>query len=105
MECENLEEVRSNINRIDNIIIKLIAERSDYVKQAAKFKKSENGVKAPARIEAVIAKVRGKAAEYGADTDMVEALYRGMISRFIGMEMSEFSRNNQSARRQIKEEI
>lgn len=51
-------------------------------------------MKAPARVEAVIAKVRGKAAEYGADTDMVEALYRGMISRFVGMEMSEFSRNN-----------
>ena len=41
MKCNNLEEVRSNIDRIDNEIIKLIAERTDYVKQASAFKKSE----------------------------------------------------------------
>ena len=63
MKCNSLEEVRSNIDRIDNEIIKLIAERTDYVKQASSFKKSEDGVKAPKRVEAVIQKVREKAAE------------------------------------------
>lgn len=90
MKCNSLEEIRSNIDRIDNEIIKLIAERTDYVKQASSFKKSEDGVKAPKRVEAVIRKVREKAAEYGADSDMVEVLYREMISRFVSMEMDEF---------------
>lgn len=92
MICANLEEVRSNIDRIDNEIIKLIAERSDYVKQASSFKKSEDGVKAPNRVETVINKVRSKAEEYGANPDMVEKLYREMISSFINMEMDEFKR-------------
>ena len=61
MICSSLEEVRSNIERIDNEIFKLIAERTDYVKQASSFKKSESGVKAPNRVEAVIQKVREKA--------------------------------------------
>ena len=90
MQCSSLEEVRSNIDRIDNEIIKLIAERGNYVIQASKFKKNEAGVKAPDRVEAVIAKVRKKAEEYGAD--MVEALYREMISRFVNMELQEFSK-------------
>lgn len=90
MDCKTLDEVRSNIDRIDDSIIKLIAERTKYVRQAAKFKKSEDGVKAPARVEQVIAKVRAKAEEYGADADMVEMLYREMIGRFVGMEMREF---------------
>ncbi len=34
MERENLEQVRENIDRIDNEIIKLIAERGTYVVQA-----------------------------------------------------------------------
>ncbi len=93
MKCNSLEEVRSNIDRIDNEIIKLIAERTDYVKQASSFKKSEDGVKAPERVEAVIQKVREKAAEYGADPDMVEVLYREMISRFVSMEMDEFKKS------------
>lgn len=93
MKCNNLEEVRLNIDRIDDEIIKLIAERTDYVMQASEFKKNENGVKAPGRVEEVIQKVRAKAVEYGADPDMVEELYREMISRFINMEMEEFRKN------------
>ena len=95
MECNSLEEVRSNIDRIDNEIIKLIAERGTYVVQASAFKKDEDGVKDTGRVEKVIAKVRIKAEEYGADPDMVEALYREMISRFVNMELSEFHKKAQ----------
>lgn len=90
MECSSLEEVRENIDRIDNEIIKLIAERGTYVIQASAFKKNEDGVKAPGRVEAVIKRVREKALEYGANPDMVENLYREMISGFINMEMEEY---------------
>ena len=93
MKCESLEEVRANIDRIDDEIIRLLAERTGYVMQASSFKKSEEGVKAPARVEAVIQKVRKKAQAYGADPDMAEALYREMITRFINMEMDEFNKN------------
>jgi isochorismate pyruvate lyase len=88
-----LEEVRENIDRIDNEIIKLIAERGKYVAEASAFKKTETDVKASNRVEAVISKVRAKAEEYGANPDMVEALYREMITRFIAMEMQEFYKN------------
>ncbi|MDE5582120.1 MAG: chorismate mutase [Ruminococcus sp.] len=90
MICNSLEEVRENIDRIDSEIIRLIAERGTYVIQASQFKKDENSVKDTGRVEKVIAKVREKAEEYGADSDMIEALYREMISRFVNMEMSEF---------------
>lgn len=94
MICQNLEEVRSNIDSIDDAIIKLIAKRGDYVAQASKFKKNEDGVRDTSRVEKVIQKVREKAEFYGASPDMVEALYREMISRFINMEMSEFHKTN-----------
>jgi isochorismate pyruvate lyase len=41
MKCENLEQVRENIDRIDNEIIELIAERGTYVIQASAFKKTK----------------------------------------------------------------
>lgn len=95
MVCNSLEEVRTNIDRIDDEIIKLIAERGTYVAQASAFKKNEESVKDTRRVEKVIAKVKSKAEEYSADPDMVEALYREMISRFVNMEMSEFHKNTQ----------
>lgn len=90
MKCNSLEEVRANIDRIDNEIIKLIAERGGYVVQASGFKKNEEGVRDTNRVEKVIQKVREKATLYGANEDMVEALYREMIHRFVSMEMKEF---------------
>lgn len=93
MVCSSLDEVRANIDRIDDEIIRLIAERQSYVFQAFAFKKNEEGVKDTGWVEKVIAKVRNKAKEYGAIPDLAEALYREMISRFINMEMAEFHKN------------
>ena len=91
VKCRSLEEVRDNIDRIDDNIIKLIAERTEYVKQAAAFKKSEDAVKASDRVEAVIKKVREKAGTYGASPDIAETVYRNMINGFISIEMKEFN--------------
>ena len=42
------------------------------------------------RVEAVIAKARAKAEQYGAEPDVVETVYRNMIAAFINMEMKQF---------------
>ena len=85
MKCNSLEEVRENIDNIDDKIIKLIAQRSDYVKQAAYFKKSKTDVKAADRVEKIIKKVREKAKIYGCSPDVVELI--------IGEEMETFEKN------------
>ncbi len=56
-ECKNIDEVRENIDSIDREIVRLLSERSHYVKQAARFKKTAEDVRAPKRVEEVIAKV------------------------------------------------
>lgn len=89
MRCENLEQVRENIDRIDREIVKLISERSTYVAQAANFKKTTDDVKAPQRVEKIIEKVRNLAKEDSVNPDIVENIYREMISSFINFELSE----------------
>lgn len=89
MKCENLEQVRENIDRIDRKIVKLIAERSTYVAQAAKFKNTTDDVKAPKRVEKIIEKVRNLAKEDDANPDIVENIYREMINSFINYELAE----------------
>ena len=95
MKCKNLDEVRGNIDRIDREIIKLIAERSTYVAQAASFKKNSYEVKAPQRVEAVINKVRDLAHENNVNPDIVENIYREMINSFINFELSEHEKLRQ----------
>jgi len=95
INCENIEQVRSNIDRIDNEIVKLISERSKYVKQAAKFKKDDNAVKDTKRVEQVIEKVKKLGEEYGLAPDIVESVYRVMISSFIDYELKEHKKTKE----------
>lgn len=87
--CKDLSEVRENIDRLDNEIVKLIAERSTYVSQAANFKKTTDDVKAPERVEMIIEKMRGLAKGNNLNPDIIEVVYRNMINAFINMELEE----------------
>jgi isochorismate pyruvate lyase len=90
--CDSLDQVRAQIDRLDREIVALLAERGDYVRQAARFKKTSADVAAPARVEQVIGKVRGLAGEKGADPVVVERVYRAMIAAFIEAEQKEHAR-------------
>jgi isochorismate pyruvate lyase len=91
-EVTSLAEVRDNIDRLDRMIVPLIAERGRYVMAAARFKKDAAEVPAPARVEAVIGKVRALAEAHGAIPDVVEKAYRAMIGAFIEAELAEHRR-------------
>lgn len=90
IECNSIEEIRNNINNIDEQIVKLIALRGEFVNQAVKFKKDSDAVKAPKRVEEVITKVKKIAQLNGANEEVVENIYRTMIDSFIKAEMKEF---------------
>jgi isochorismate pyruvate lyase len=92
--CNSLEEVRANIDRLDRQIVTLLAERGAYVQQAAHFKKTTDDVKAPRRVEQVIAKVTALAGELGANPIVTEQVYRSMIFAFIDAELAEHTALN-----------
>jgi isochorismate pyruvate lyase len=95
--CNSLDEVRENIDLVDRQIVSLLAERGEFVKQAARFKKTTVDVKAPARVEQVIAKVRALAGELGANPNITEQVYRAMIAALIEAEMQEHTRLNEKS--------
>ena len=59
-------------------IVAHLAERGEYVKQAARFKKSTDDVRAPQRVEQVIGKAVALAGELGANPHVTEQVYRAM---------------------------
>ena len=96
MQVRSLNEVRDNIDRLDRTIIGLMAERSGFVKQAARFESSRQEVEAPRRVEQVIAKVRELAIDAGLEPHVAEAAYRAMIAAFIEVEHAAAERTAQS---------
>ncbi|WP_187648486.1 chorismate mutase [Nitrosophilus labii] len=89
-ECRSLEEIRNEIDKIDEEIVKLIAERSRYVKQAAKFKVSVDEIKSDERIDDVLNHVRHLAATLGISPNLVADIFKILINKMVEMEIEEF---------------
>lgn len=87
VRCNSLDEVRQHIDEIDRSLVALLARRGQFVAQAAGFKKTTDDVRAPARVEQVIGKVREMAEQSGASPAVVEQVYRAMIAAFITQEL------------------
>ena len=89
-ECNTLEEVRIEIDKLDDKIVALIGARNSYIKQAARFKDTVDEVKNPERITEIIAKVRHKALELGMSANLLEEIYTIMIDEMVESEIAEF---------------
>lgn len=93
--CANLADVRANIDRLDDEIVRLIAERAMYVKDAARFKRDAFQVSAPARQAQVFDKARALAERHNRGfanlEQVVDTTYRAMVAAFIANEQTYFN--------------
>jgi isochorismate pyruvate lyase len=89
-ECADMSQVRAEIDRLDEALVDLIAERFGYVDRAWQLKKNTpEGATVPWRIQQVIdkVKVRAKERELPPDiVDMIGAQWKNMIGWFVQYE-------------------
>jgi isochorismate pyruvate lyase len=95
MTIDRLAEIRVQIDYIDEQIVKLIAERSIFVEEAAKYKNDLADVSASARVEEVITKVTKLADQSGLAAPIAEQVYRTMIRCFVDEETKVYKSLNQ----------
>ena len=88
-KCDTLEELREEVDKVDDRIVELIALRNAYIKQAANFKQSVDEIKSDERIDDVINRVRHKALSLGVSPNMVADLYKQMIDEMVETEIAE----------------
>ncbi|WP_067804121.1 chorismate mutase [Actinomadura formosensis] len=93
---ESLAEVRARIDDIDGELVRLLAERQGLVRAAAAFKADERAVRAPDRVERVVALARRRAADAGLAPEVAEAVWRAMIAAFIELELAEHANGRPS---------
>ena len=92
--CATLADVRANIDRLDDEIVRLIAERAMYVKDAARFKRDAFQVSAPARQAQVFEKARALAQRHNQGftnrEQVVDATYPAMVGAVRAHEQTNF---------------
>ena len=90
-DCRDMGQVRAEIDRIDNALVDLIAERFTYVDRAWQLKSRPEEATVSWRIQEVIEKVEARARERNLPPELAEALWRQMIGWFIQYEEQRLS--------------
>lgn len=78
-QCQSKDDVRVEIDRIDQALLALFAERHAYVTRMAEIKTDPHEAYDPLRIEAVVKKVRSRSLDLDLDEDQAELIWRTLI--------------------------
>ena len=89
---KNLNEVRKSIDNVDIRLVKLIAEREFYVKEALKFKISRKQIIDKKRINIVLRRIKSLSKKYKVDRLIAEKIWKLMIKNFIILENKLFKK-------------
>lgn len=85
-DCRTMEEVRHGVDRLDEEIVALLAERFRYMEAAARIKPDRGAVRDEWRKADVLSKVKAAAERTGAPAERVGALYEALVESSIAYE-------------------
>lgn len=92
LPCPEMAEIREQIDRLDQELVTLLAERQKLIAAAGKVKPSRDTVRDEARIEEVIALVKQQAAKAGLAHEIAEPVWRQLIESSIAYEYEIFDK-------------
>lgn len=90
--CQSMIDVRYEVDRLDILIVELLAQRQSYMDAAARIKANRDLVRDEARIEDVVSKVKNIANIYGLEHSIIEPVYRLLIEKCIAYEFESFEK-------------
>jgi len=92
--CGSIDDVRNEIDRIDEQIINLLGERFLYVKKIVKYKSNAVDVKAQKRYDEVFKVRKEWAKNNNLSPEVIEEMYKILIHYFIDEQMKLLKNNN-----------
>ncbi len=84
--CQNMSEVREEIDRVDRLIVPLLLERLEYIKQAGGIKADRDTVRDNWRVEDVVSKALATASKENGNKQYIDDIYRHLIEWSINHE-------------------
>ena len=92
MKYKNMEELRKELDLLDNDLIKLVSKRFTFIEEAAIIKDDVSKIRDNDRIENIIKRLRALAKDNDISPDIVEKLWRFIIELSIELETEIFNK-------------
>jgi isochorismate pyruvate lyase len=89
-----MAELRTEIDRLDALLVNLLSRRQRYIERAAEIKQQRSEIRDEARIADVLAKVAAAAGKEGLDPALAGAVWRLLMEKSIALELAAFDQRS-----------
>tara|TARA_Y100001970_G_C14012046_1_gene738969 strand:+ start:468 stop:758 length:291 start_codon:yes stop_codon:yes gene_type:complete len=89
---KKLIKLRKNLDKLDNLFIKLIKKRTVLVNQVLKLKEKKNEIVDRKRIKFILSQIKKKSIKNNIDPKITNRIWKNMILSYIDYERRNFKK-------------
>ena len=89
---KKLYKIRSELDKLDNILIKIIKKRTNLVKKVLELKDRKNQIVDKKRIKTILKNIRKKSIKNKIDPRITNKIWKNMIAAYIDFERKNYKR-------------
>ena len=87
-----LNLLRKKLDKLDNVLLKIIQKRTDIVKKVLSLKSSKKEIVDKKRISTILKKIRKESIKKKIDPKITNRIWKNMISSYIAFEKRNFNK-------------
>ena len=92
LKRKKLSKIRSQLDKLDNSLIKIIKKRTNLVKKVLKLKENKNQIVDQKRIKTILKIIRKKSLKNNIDPKITNRIWKNMIWSYIDFERRNFKK-------------
>ena len=92
LKKEKLSKIRKELDKLDDILIKIIKKRTNLVKRVLALKERRNQIVDQKRIKLILKNIKNKSIKNNIDPKITNKIWKNMIYAYIDFERRNFDK-------------
>ena len=92
LKKQKLSKIRKELDKLDNILIKIIKKRTSLVKRVLALKEKKNQIVDQKRINLILKNIKKKSIKNKIDPKITHKIWKNMINAYIDFERRNFNK-------------
>ena len=92
LKRKKLSKIRSELDKLDNSLIKIIRKRTNLVKKVLKLKENRSQIVDKKRIQIILRNIKKKSLKNNIDPKITSRIWKNMIWSYIDFERRNFKK-------------
>ena len=92
LKKKKLGKIRHQLDKLDNLLIKIIKKRTNLVKKVLALKEKKNQIVDKKRIRIILRNIKSKSIKNNIDPKITNKIWKNMISAYIDYEKRNFKK-------------